>query len=305
MNRLKFYFRRVLQLLSKKQDQNLFLTGQYLSSLIDTNSSQPIRTYGFKVYSQWDEDGIIQFLIKKIPIKNKVFIEFGVENYEESNTRFLLKNNDWKGLIIDGNKANVNFIRSDNLYWQHNIEAIHSFVTKTNINAIISQNISVEDIGILSVDIDGNDYWIWKEISTVKPRIVIAEFNNLFGKDLAVTVPYKENFIRGKEHFTHLYFGCSLKALILLAKEKGYFFIGCNKKCMNAFFVRNDLANHIPERKIEGEFDTTTIRESRGVDGKLSFMSDKETQLGLIKDKMLLNIETDKIHTIGSLYLNH
>src|SRR5690242_617082 len=184
MNILKYHFKRFLQITSRKQEQNLFLTGQVLSRSIDINQFRTIREYGFKLYSQWDEDGIIQYLIKKIPIENKIFIEFGVENYEEANTRFLLKNNDWSGLVLDGNKRNIDFIRSDNIYWQHHLEAVQSFITKENINSTISNYIKTDDIGILSIDIDGNDYWIWKEIQCVRPRIVIVEFNNLFGKDL-------------------------------------------------------------------------------------------------------------------------
>lgn len=303
MNKLKYYFKRFLQITSKKQDQNLFLTGQSFASSIDINKHKRIREYGFKVYSQWDEDGIIQYLIKKIPIENKVFVEFGVENYEEANTRFLLKKDDWKGLVIDGNKRNIDFIKTDQIYWQHNFTAVHSFITKENINKIISQNVATEDIGILSVDIDGNDYWIWKEITCVRPRIVIAEFNNLFGKDLAVTVPYKSDFIRSREHSSNIYFGCSLMALIQLAKEKGYFFVGCNSKCMNAFFVRNDLREFIEEKTIEEEFETTTIRESKSAEGKLTFLSDRKEQYKMLQDKMLYNIESGKLNSIGELFL--
>ena len=303
MNTLKYHFRRFLQITAKKQDQELFLMGQLLTRAIESNKFETLREYGFKVYSQWDEDGIIQYLIKKIPIENKIFVEFGVENYEESNTRFLLKNNDWTGLVIDGNKKNIDFIRSDHIYWQHTLEAVHSFITRENINATISKHIQKEDIGILSVDIDGNDYWIWKEINCIKPAIVIAEFNNLFGKDLAVTVPYKEDFYRTKEHFSNLYFGCSLKALIHLAAQKNYVFVGCNSKCMNAFFVRKDLSNYIEEKSIEQEFNFTTIRESKSAEGKLNFMSDRTAQLKLMGDKLLYNVESGKLETIESLFL--
>lgn len=90
----------------------------------------------FKVYSQSGEDGIIQFLLNKIPIQNKVFIEFGVENYLESNTRFLALNNYWSGLIIDGDEENIKFIKNDPIYWRCNLKAEHSFITKENINNI-------------------------------------------------------------------------------------------------------------------------------------------------------------------------
>ena len=75
----------------------------------------------FKVFSQFGEDGVIQYLINNIDIDNKTFIEFGVENYTESNTRFLLLNDNWKGLVIDSNKEYIDFIKSDSIYWKHEL----------------------------------------------------------------------------------------------------------------------------------------------------------------------------------------
>ena len=302
MKSIKNYFKRLLQIMSRKQDQALMLQGQSMARQIDITQQGKIRDHGFKVYSQWDEDGIIQYLIKKIPIADKSFIEFGVENYEESNTRFLLKNNDWRGLVIDGDRANVDYIRGDNIYWRYTLNAIHGFITAENINQLISEHVSTTDVGILSIDIDGNDFWIWKNIDCIKPRIVIVEFNNLFGKDLAVTVPYKADFYRTKEHYSNLYFGCSLKALVHLAKEKGYFFVGCNSRCMNAFFVRNDLKPYISEARIEDEFEPATYRESKFPNGELSFLSDRAEQLRLIKDKILFDVESMQERSVASLF---
>ena len=112
----------------------------------------------FKVFSQFGEDGIIQYLINSIPIENKIFIEFGVENYKESNTRFLLINNNWKGLLIDSDEKSINSIKNDDIYWKHDIKAVCEFITKENINSIFSSNGFEGDIGLLSIDIDGNDY---------------------------------------------------------------------------------------------------------------------------------------------------
>ena len=141
----------------------------------------------FKVYSQWGEDGLIQFLINHIEFKNEIFVEFGVENYLESNTRFLLVNNNWSGLVIDGNAEHVNYIKSDQIYWSHNLKTDCSFITKENINDLLSRNGVMGDIGLLSIDIDGNDYWVWKEIQVISPRIVIIEYNSRFGPNRAVT----------------------------------------------------------------------------------------------------------------------
>src|SRR5688572_5152319 len=126
----------------------------------------------FQVFSQWGDDGIIQYLINKIEITNKIFVEFGVENYRESNTRFLLINNNWSGLVIDGSKDNIDYIKKDTVTWAYDLHSKCSFITKENINQIISGFLEKgyeKEIGILSIDIDGNDYWIWKEISVVNP----------------------------------------------------------------------------------------------------------------------------------------
>jgi len=129
----------------------------------------------FRVFSQFGEDGILQFLINNLDVKNKKFVEFGVEDYQESNTRFLLTNNYWDGLIIDSSRKNIQAIKEDNISYASNLEAVCSFITKDNINDLLIKNQMVGDIGLLSIDIDGNDYWIWEEINAVKPIIVVIE----------------------------------------------------------------------------------------------------------------------------------
>lgn len=98
-----------------------------------------IQDVEFQVFSQWGDDGIIQYLVSKISIPNKVFIEFGVENYTESNTRFLLVNNNWSGLVIDGSKENIDYIKNDKISWAHDLHAFHAFITKANINELINK----------------------------------------------------------------------------------------------------------------------------------------------------------------------
>jgi len=176
----------------------------------------------FKVFSQWGEDGIIQFLIQRIEIPNKVFVEFGVDDYRESLTRFLLINDNWNGLVMDSSKFNIDFIKQDDVHWRYDLKAIESFVTRENINQLINQNINIQekDIGLLAIDVDGNDYWIWKEINRISPRIVVCEYNGIFGCEHSITVPYDEKFNREKKHYSNLYWGASLAALYSLAKER-------------------------------------------------------------------------------------
>ncbi|MDB9998311.1 hypothetical protein OAE14_00210 [Alphaproteobacteria bacterium] len=231
----------------------------------------------FKVFSQWGEDGLIQFLLRYVNIDNSVFVEFGVENYLESNTRFLLINNNWSGLVIDGSPDNMAYIKSDPIYWRHNLKAHCAFVTKENINDLLKENGVVGDIGILSIDLDGNDYWIWDAIDVVSPAIVIIEYNARFGTYMSVTVPYDRNFVRSQKHHSMIYFGASIKALCSLAEEKGYAFVGCGSAGVNAFFVRRDLmVKEIKELTVEEGYVRNKFRESRNQDGQLIYLSQED-----------------------------
>jgi hypothetical protein len=251
----------------------------------------------FKVFSQMGDDGIIQYLIHKINITDKTFIEFGVETYVESNTRFLLKQDNWAGLIIDGSRTAIDYIQSDELYHQHDLKALCSFITSENINDLISSQGMRGDIGLLSVDIDGNDYWVWKAINVVTPTIVVAEYNSVFGKTRAITVPYKKDFVRAKEHYSHLYFGASLKALCILANEKGYSFVGSNLAGNNAYFVKSDKLNGLKTFTAEDGYVESKFRESRNKHHKLNYLGGAD-RLDAIKGLPVYNIETHQIEEL-------
>jgi hypothetical protein len=190
----------------------------------------PLTQTEFKVFSQFGDDGIIQYIITKLnlPVAERRFVEFGVENYRESNTRFLLLNNNWSGLVMDGSETHVSFIRQDSIYWKYDLTALARFITRENINSILRDAGFEGRIGILSIDVDGNDYWIWEAIRVVDPAVVIVEYNGAFGGREAVTIPYQPDFNRKNAHYSLLYWGTSLMALCQLAGEKDYVWIGCN-----------------------------------------------------------------------------
>lgn len=127
------------------------------------NFSNPkwIQEKEFKVYSQFGDDGIIQYLIYYLNLKpkNGKFIEFGVGNYFESNTHFLLINNRWHGFVIDGNEKDIDFLKSSPIYWKYKLYAKKEFITKTNINHLLNLN-EFKKIELLHIDLDGNDYWV-------------------------------------------------------------------------------------------------------------------------------------------------
>lgn len=217
----------------------------------------------FQVFSQWGDDGIIQYMVNKLDIPNKTFIEFGVETYVESNTRFLLVNNNWTGYVIDGAPENIQKIKRDIISWSSELHAECSFITKDNINDLIKKVPFNKEVGILSVDIDGNDYWVWKAIDCINPVIVIAEYNSIWGVNTHWTLPYKADFVRKRDH-TIAYYGASIQALCSLAEEKGYEFVGCNSKGNNAYFIRKDkMVPAIKRKKPEEGYVVSKFREAQ------------------------------------------
>ncbi|SHE95978.1 NADH dehydrogenase [Schwartzia succinivorans] len=242
------------------------------------------KTKEFKVFSQWGEDGIIQWIIQNIKISREIFIEFGVQNYTESNTRFLLMNNNWSGLVIDGSEENINYIKKDDIYWRYNLKAVQKFITAENINSIFKENGIEGDIGLLSIDIDGNDYWVWEAINCINPDIVICEYNHIWGKEKAVTIEYSPDFVREKVERSCVYWGGSIQAFVHLAKKKGYSLVAGNKNGNNIFFVRNDLLNDVVrEKSVEECFVHGKFRDSRNDDGTIAFYSLEEEQAILSK----------------------
>ena len=221
----------------------------------------------FQVFSQNGEDGIIQYLINKLDIPNKTFIEFGVENYTESNTRFLYVNNNWSGYVIDGSAEHIRYIEHDLGGWG-DLYCKNAFIDKDNINELLRYPGFKPEIGILSIDIDGNDYWVWEKIDSVNPVIIIAEYNSIFGRNTSWTVPYDPAFVRKEKHASQLYYGASLKALVNLGDAKGYYFIGCNTRGNNAFFIRKDkMTNFIEPVSAEQGYVYSKFREARNRQG--------------------------------------
>jgi hypothetical protein len=250
----------------------------------------------FKVFSQWGDDGIIQFLIDYLEIENRTFIEFGVENYTESNTRFLLINNCWKGLIIDGSAKHIEEIKQSDIYWKYLLTAHHSFITAENINELLSANNFTKEVGLLVVDIDGNDYWVWEAINVIEPIIVCVEYNSLFGCERAITIPYDKSFVRGNAHFSNLYAGASLPALCHLASIKGYKLVACNTNGNNAYFVRNDKVKDLIQLNCKNGYKKATFRESRNEANKLTYLNFEDAAL-LIKGQPVVNVKTGQTET--------
>lgn len=255
-----------------RQERQLMLAGRAASW--DVRRRESLRTLAdaeFRVTSQWGEDGIIDWLVEHVPIANRTFIEFGVENYREANTRFLLQNRNWRGLVMDGSADYMRDLRREALYWRHDVTAAHAFITREGIDDVIGANGYAGDIGLLSIDIDGNDYWVLEALTVVSPRILVVEYNPVLGDRHAVVVPYRPDFHRLKAHHSGLYFGASITALIALAERKGYAFVGSCSNGINAFFVRNDVFHHVDGRIHEKRACPSLHRDARDANGRLIY----------------------------------
>lgn len=236
----------------------------------------------FRVHSQFGDDGIIQWLTAHLPTLPKRFVEFGVEDYSESNTRFLMVHRNWAGLVMDGSRRNMRRLRSRRWYWRYDLSAVSRFVTRENVDALIAEWARERPVGLLHVDIDGNDYWVWDAIKCISPGIVIMEYNAVFGSERAITIPYRPDFQRFASHHSGQYAGASLAALTHLATVKGYALIGSNSAGNNAYFIRRDLLHgNIREVSVEQAFVRPNYRETRDPAGRLDFLSFEERQANI------------------------
>jgi len=198
--------------------------------------------FGYKVFSQNDEDGIIAEIFNRLGTTNKKFVEFGVQNGLESNGHYLLHKG-WSGLWIDGNKECVNQINKlfENPIKKNQLKVLNAFITSENINELIGGGVSGE-IDLLSIDIDGNDYHAWEAITCIKPRVVIIEYNAKFPPPYEWIMPYNpEHTWDGISD----YWGASLSAMEKLGDKLGYQLVGTNMTGVNAFFVEKSLTKDL------------------------------------------------------------
>jgi hypothetical protein len=200
------------------------------------NQPRRLEPHGFRSFSQNDEDGILQEIFRRLGIGVGTFVEFGVQNGLENNTRLLLYRG-WRGLWIEADAAGCQAIRRG--FAQEiaagQLQLAHSFVTRDNIAALI-EAARFEELDLLSIDIDGNDYWIW-EVLTIRPRVLVIEYNAKFRPPTSWVMEY--NASHRWEY--NDYQGASLQSLCDLGRRKGYTLVGCCLAGVNAFFVRDDL----------------------------------------------------------------
>ena len=249
-----------------------------------------------KIFSQNGEDGIIDYLIHKLKIGNKNFVEIGVGNYRESNTRFLYNTYHPKGLIIDYIDDMKNKVKRHVNFWKGDLKICNEKIDSENILDLLNKNCDYE-IDLFSIDIDSIDYWIIKKLKNNISKIFVAEYNPVFGAELEVTVPNISGFERSKYHYSYLCYGMSLKALINLMDQKGYYFIGTNLQKINAFFIlkefkKEDFFKNIKIKSLDN-YTNSNIRDSRDVNNKLNYLSCYK-KLKEIEDCEVINLKDNK-----------
>ena len=215
---------------------------KYIESLYEKYKSNNLRIdgYGYKIFSQTDEDGIIQEIFRRIGVTNKIFFEFGVGAGTENNTRALLQLFNWSGAWIECHERKLMTIQENfkGFIQAGRLSTTGDFIYKENINSVAKKLGLPQNIDLLSIDIDGNDYHIWESIDYINPRVVVIEYSAKFGPDAKVIQPYSPNYQYDPK--THL--GASWKALVDLASQKGYRAVGTGIAGLNAYFVKESEA---------------------------------------------------------------
>ena len=243
--------RRTDELLKGYADEKVAQLGlqqTYKSLLRLPERSLPgFREVGFRKYSQFEEDGILLYLFSLITPENRTCLEICAGAGIECNTANLIINHGWWGWLFDGSADNVH--RGKAFYASHRDTFLYpptfqcAWITAENVNQLVSDAGLRGKIDLLSLDIDGNDYWVWKALDVVEPTVVVCETLNVIPPDLALTIPYDQNFsmVSVENDFQ----GASLAAMVNLGRSKGYRLVGTHRFGFNAFFVKNGVADDL------------------------------------------------------------
>lgn len=213
--------------------------------------------HGSRSFSQHEEDGIIAEIFRRIGTTDRFFVEFGVGAGIENNTVALLLDG-WAGQWLEGSEKSVARIQKTFAVplGQKRLRLKRAFLTAETLPNLFRECEVPAEFDLLSIDVDGNDYWFWKSLSGYRPRVVIVEYSAALGPDLAIRMKYDPKW---RWDYTTRTFGCSLRAFEELGTEKGYRLVGCNITGTNAFFVREDL---VDETRFQAPFTTAQHYES-------------------------------------------
>ncbi len=276
----------------------LILLAQYviLKSRSNYKKYNLLEDAEIRVFSQNGEDGILDYIIQQLNLKKPNFIEVGVGDYLEANTRLIYEMYNSRGLIIDINKNLKEKVSNNVNLWKGNLNIIEERVSSQNINKLLEKFISTS-VDIFSIDIDSVDYWVVDKIKERFAKIFILEYNSVFGASLEVSVPDIEYFSRENYHYSNLCYGASLKAYIGLMDRKGYYLLGVNRLRNNAFFINKEFSKDLFFPNISEldlcELTNANFSESRNKSKNLSYLSNKD-QINEIIDCEVVNLKNNK-----------
>ena len=250
----------------------------------------------YKVFSQNGEDGIIDYLLSQLHISEPKFVEIGIGDYRECNTRLLFEMRNVNGLVVDAISDLRNKVLKNVKLWRNNLTVLEEKINTSNINQILNSTNFSDNLDFFSLDIDGVDYWIIKELPINFSKIAVIEFNPNFGSTAKITVPNLKEFNRSNYHYSNLCFGASLSAIIQIMNEKNFTFVGTNQFRCNAFFVNNNylkmVNSNIPDQNNIDEFVNSYFRESRDENGNLNYLN-KQDIVEKIKDCEVIDLNSD------------
>lgn len=299
--------RKILTNFSSLNHDMIFSLGQasIIASRAHSEQFENLWDAEVKVYSQWGEDGILDYIFRRLEIPKPKVIEVGAGDFTECNSRFLAENLNASVVAIDIRDDLIEAISKTNLIWKTHILGIQTWVTSSNINKLIEKaQHFMGGVDMVSLDLDGNDFWIINAADLTGISVVVVEYNPLFGNLKALTVPEEDAFDRTKKHFSWLYYGASLKAFVNVLSSKGFRFIGTNRVGNNAFFVASSMSHLIPfspNPNSDCYFDWR-VRESRDRSSKLSYLSgqDRFNEIQKLPLVDLLSGEMTNLHETGN-----
>lgn len=261
----------------RREERARILTGQaaVLSNRLRYASLRRLWDSEVSVFSQFGEDGILDYLCETLELPRPTVVEFGVGDFTECNSRFLAETRCANVLAVDSYAGLVQSLRKMDVAWKTDVRCISTWLTpQSAAELLIEAHAIFGTVDILSVDLDGNDFWILDALDLTGIAIVVVEYNLLFGPDATVSIPQRDDFSRQKAHYSYLYFGASLRAMTTLMAKRGFSFIGSNRQGNNAFFVRTESFHHLSVDLPTDDFGPFTdwrVREARDSRGRLTF----------------------------------
>ncbi|HZY96886.1 MAG TPA: hypothetical protein VFE35_07275 [Candidatus Cybelea sp.] len=207
-----------------------------------------LKQYERNVMSQQGEDGILREIFYRIGPGRRFFIEFGVEDGSVCNTALMASRYGWGGLYIEADSARIPGLR-ERWAGRHDIKVRQAFITAENIAGIFEEAGVPDEPDLLSIDIDGNDYWVWKALAKYRPRVVVIEYNAAYPPPRRWIMAYNPD--HRWDWTTH--FGASLSAMTDLGSRLGYALVGTDTHGVNAFFIRRDLLAESGLREVTPE----------------------------------------------------